>query len=88
MNRYGEMASQHWQQWLPTRFRALENPTEFFTNLGEEISARIHELSQAIAGDDPPGEEFLAKVGRLNMARANAESQVLRELALLEPEIP
>jgi hypothetical protein len=88
MNRYGEIARQHWQQWLPKRYRALENPTQFFTNLGEEISTRIHEVSQALAGEDPPAEQYLQKLGRLNMARANAESQVLRELALLEPEKP
>lgn len=86
MNRYGDIASRHWEQWLPKRYRELENPTQFFTNLGEEIATRVHELSEALAGDDPPGEQYLAKLGRLNMTRANAESQALRELALLDPE--
>jgi hypothetical protein len=54
--------------------------------LGEEIQTRVDELSRAIAGEDPPDEAFLAKVGRLNMARMDAEAEVLRELALLEPE--
>ena len=40
------------------------------------------------AGQDVPGESYLAKVGRLRMARLDAEAQVLRELVLLPPEQP
>jgi hypothetical protein len=86
MNRYGATAKKHWECWLPARYSQLEDPTEYFTRLGEEISVQVDELSDAIAGSDPPGEGYLAKVGRLNMARMNAESQVLREMALLDPE--
>jgi hypothetical protein len=86
MNRYGARAKKHWERWLPARYSQLEDPTEYFTRLGEEISDRVAELRDAIAGSDPPGEDFMAKVGRLNMARFDAEGQVLRELALLEPE--
>ncbi|MFM2417732.1 MAG: hypothetical protein RL385_2455 [Pseudomonadota bacterium] len=31
-------------------------------------------------------ETYLQKLGRLNMARQNAESQVMQEMALLPPE--
>ena len=44
------------------------------------------QLSLALAGNDPPGEGYLEKIGRLNMARFNAESDLLRTMALLEPE--
>jgi hypothetical protein len=86
MNRYGATAKKHWERWLPSRYSQLEDPTEYFSNLGEEISDRVAELSDALAGDDPPGEQYLEKLGRLNMARFNAEAQVLREMALLDPE--
>lgn len=86
MNKYGATARKHWERWLPARYSQLEDPTDYFTRLGEEISEQVDQLSDAIAGSDPPDEGYLAKVGRLNMARMNAESQVLREMALLDPE--
>ena len=33
----------------------------------------------SLAGDDPAGEGYLEKVGRLRMARLQAEEQVIRE---------
>jgi hypothetical protein len=39
-----------------------------------------------LAGDDPPGEDYLAKTARMNTARLEAENQVIRELLLPEPE--
>lgn len=86
MNAYGEKARKHWQMWLPKRYSQIQDPDSYFSTLGEEISERIDQLSRAMAGSDQPGEGFLAKLGRLNMARFDAESQVLREMALLDPE--
>ena len=86
MNAYGEKARKHWEKWLPKRYSQINDPDSYFSMLGEEMSERINELSQAMAGSDRPGEGFLAKLGRLNMARFDAESQVLREMALLDPE--
>ncbi len=43
-------------------------------------------LALDLAGDDPPAEAYLAKVGRLNMARLQAEEIVLREQILPLPE--
>lgn len=86
MNQYGSIAKKHWQKWLPTSYRQLDDPDSFFSDLGEQIAERVEELSTVLAGDDPPGEQYLEKLGRLNMARQNAESQALQELALLPPE--
>lgn len=86
MNPYGAKARSHWKKWLPKRYSQIEDPETFFSNLGEEIEAQVEELSQALAGKDLPGESFHDKLGRLNMAHLNAESQVLKEMALLEPE--
>jgi hypothetical protein len=86
MNHYGRTAQMHWRQWLPTRYSRITDPETFFTALGEEIEQEVQALSLALAGNDPPNETYLEKLGRLNMARLNAESQVLREMALLSPE--
>lgn len=88
MNPYGAIAAKHWKEWLPDRYNRIQDPDSFFSKLGEEIQVRVQELSRALAGDDPPGETYMQKLGRLNMAHQNAESQVLRGMALLEPENP
>ncbi|WP_067067452.1 hypothetical protein [Carbonactinospora thermoautotrophica] len=90
MNRYGVMAKQHWERWLPQRYQQIP-PAEresFFTRLGEEVEVEIAELWPELAGEDPPGESYQDKQGRLNMARKQAEERVLAERVLLAPETP
>ena len=55
---------------------------------GVEVEAEIAEVAAALAGNDLPGEGFLAKLGRLNMARLQAEERVLSERVLVTPETP
>lgn len=86
MNRYGAMAERHWRRWLPSRVAAMDDPSSFFSELGEEAGSRIQDLTMELAGDDPPDETYMAKLGRLNMARVRAEEIVLPEMVLLPPE--
>lgn len=86
MNQYGEIARRHWARWLPGRFVAIENPEAFFTRLGDEAEQRITTLAWELAGDDPLGEGYLDKAGRLGEARHRAEQIVLDEMILLPPE--
>jgi hypothetical protein len=86
MNQYAAMAERHWRRWLPSRVAAMPDPASFFSELGDEVAERIEDLTADLAGDDPPGETFMEKVGRLNMARLRAEEVVLPETVLLPPE--
>ena len=86
MNHYGTMAQRHWARWLPERYAAIQDPDSFFSALGEEVTQRLGGLMLDLAGDDPPGEDYLTKLGRLNAARNQAEEILLRELVLLPPE--
>ena len=86
MNRYGVMAQRHWEQWLPQRYATISEPDSYFSTLGQEVAQRIEELTLELAGDDRPGEEYLAKAGRLTAARSRAEEIVLPERVLLAPE--
>jgi hypothetical protein len=79
MNRYGSRAQEYWQTYLPMRYAAIDDPVGYFTTLGEQMATQINTLSLSLAGDDPTGEGYLAKVGRLRMARLQAEEQVIRE---------
>ncbi|MGO9954739.1 MAG: TnpV protein [Solirubrobacteraceae bacterium] len=89
MNRYGAQAMRHWRQIDPERYNAIPDPEAFFTQLGAQVESEIQALADAIAGPDRPGESYLQKVGRLNMARFNAESDILREMVLIpDPDDP
>jgi hypothetical protein len=86
VNKYGQQAKEHWQKWRPRQYEQIPDPQAFFAALGEEVQQRVRDLELDLAGSDTPGEGFMEKVGRLNMARFMAEGQALRELALPEPE--
>jgi hypothetical protein len=86
MNEYGRMALNHWQRWLPERYRQIEDPNSFFSTLGDEVATRIADLTLDLAGEDPPGETYMQKLGRLNNAAQRAREMVLPEMVLLDPE--
>lgn len=85
MDRYGHYAMKHWKQWLPLHFAAITDPEEFFTILGDHVGLEIDALADEIAGDDPPGEGYLAKVQRLTMARHTAEEVLFPVFIRPEP---
>ena len=86
MNVYGERAMEHWRRWLPARYATIRDPEAFFSTLGLQAESQVLDLAEQLEGPDLPGEGYLEKVGRLNMARMQAEELVLREVILLEPE--
>ena len=86
MNDYGRLAMMHWRRWLPTRYATIQDPEVFFSTLGRQAENQVLDLAEQLEGPDLPGEGYLEKVGRLNMARMQAEELVLREVILLEPE--
>src|SRR3981081_2471718 len=64
MNQYAAMAERHWRRWLPSRVAAMDDPSSFFSELGEEAAAQIEDLTADLAGGDPPGETDMAWAGR------------------------
>ena len=86
MNHYGELALRHWQKYRPNEYRAMSEAekSQFFDDLGEQISDQIDDLAPTLEGQAPPGETFPQRLGRLNWARLIAQEQVLRET--LPPE--
>jgi hypothetical protein len=79
MNKYGVRAQEYWQTFLPAEYAAISDPETHFTELGDQMAAEITRLALALQGDDPGDEGYLEKVGRLRMARLQAEEQVIRE---------
>ena len=86
LNYYGELVRRQWQGCLPEIYQQIRDPGAFFAVLGEVIAQRIDELAGHLAGDDPPGEGYLAKVARLTAARDRAKGQVLAEYLLVPPD--
>ena len=86
MNRYGVMARAHWARWLPQQYAAISDPDSFFSTLGQETEQHIDDLAAELAGDDQPGEDYVAKAGRLTAARSQAEEIILPQQILLAPE--
>lgn len=82
---YGHKALAHWARWLPLHYAAISDPVAFFNLLAEHVSGEVETLADEIAGADPPGEGYLAKVARLTMARHMAEELILRDLIYPEP---
>lgn len=77
---YAHLAREHWARHRPHQLSLMPDPTAFFAELGREIAERVELLRLGLEGPDVPGESYLAKVGRLRMARFTAEAQALREL--------
>ena len=91
MNKYAKLAMSHWKRTDPDRYATIADPRTFFRDLGEQAQTQIQDLAERLAGPDQPGEEYLQKVGRLNMARLQAEEAILTELVLIsgpEDETP
>ena len=80
MNRYGQEAWETWRRLAPTALSEIANPSRHFSELGEQASLQIAELTIQIAGPDQLGETYLGKVGRLNAARLQAEEIVRTDL--------
>ena len=85
MNQYGEWAMRYWQENLPRQYAQISNTEQFFEEMGDHIAQEVDELTRQIAGPDQPSEGFMDKVGRLQMARIEAETEVMRQ-TLPQPE--
>lgn len=79
MNKYGQLLRRQWGIADPRFVESLDDPTEHFSQLGEQVQNEISELLPTLEGTDPAGETYLQKVGRLNAARLQAEEIVLAE---------
>lgn len=89
MNRYGVLAMRHWEQHAPSRVRVMTDRVGFFTDLGVQVQAAVVDLAQSLATSAPTQETYLETLGRLRMARMQAEEIVLRELVWINsPELP
>lgn len=87
MNRYGQIAMEHWQAHAPSRVAQLEDPETFFRELGETADSQITTLSEQLEAREPAKQEYLDRVAQIASIRRQAEEIVLHELVFsVEPE--
>ncbi len=80
---YTEMVRRYFTEHRPLAMEALGTPQEtedFFRRLGAQIEEQVQQGEDQIAGPAPVGETYLQHVGRLRMARAQAQEIALADL--------
>ena len=88
MNEYGATARDHCRRWRPASYAEITDTESYFTDLGDRVAQEISDLWAKLRArsGNPPGEDYIARVGRLNALRKQAEEVVLADLVLLPPE--
>ncbi|MEY9211388.1 TnpV protein [Thermobifida halotolerans] len=79
MNEYARIIEETWRRVRPGEIEQMSDPEAYLTRLGEDVEEEITERWPRLAGPDPEQETHLEKVARLNWARQQAASQVVRE---------
>jgi len=80
---YTETVRRYFTEHRPLATEALGTPQEtedFFRRLGAQIEEQVQQSEDQIAGPAPVGETYLQHVGRLRMARAQAQEIALVDL--------
>lgn len=86
MNHYGAKAASHWRRHLPEQLKKIQDPEHFFTLLGETASEEIEQRTDVLADLAPEQDGYLEESARRATARTMAESQVMREMILVDPD--
>lgn len=79
MNRYGKMARDHWMRYAPTRYAALEDPEDYFTQVGESIAAQVEQVTAQLQANLPVDLSYLEKVGQLKAIQRQAEEVAITD---------
>jgi hypothetical protein len=75
-----------WPWFGPPWYEQVEDLDTYLATYWCALHLSATELAELLAGDDPPGEGYLAKVGRLIAARHQAEEIISHEYGPLTPE--
>jgi len=81
LGRWGAVAKDHYERFVPSRVAGMseEERNSFYSELGRDMEEMVETYELALRGPDPDREEFLARLGRFNMARLQAEERVRAE---------
>ena len=86
MNRYAQIALDQHRRHRPLEHSLIDDPTQFFTEIGEQIQADVTNLRDEILGPPRPDESIEDYRHRSYQALATAEELVLADHWLFQPE--
>jgi hypothetical protein len=86
MNRYAQIALEQHRSHRPLEHSLIDDPTSFFTEIGEEIQAMVTNHRDEILGPPRPNETAEAYRLRSYQALVVAEELVLTDHHLFQPE--
>lgn len=86
MNQYAAQAMAHWEKYLPEHLASLEDPQEFFTDLGEKAEQEIQDRVEAMRANRPTTSSFLTNVGLANNDLTTVRGEVIRSMILVDPQ--
>jgi len=75
-----------WPWFGPPWHAGIEDRDAWLAAIRRQFAQRVDELADDLAGDDIPGEGYLAKAGRLTAARYRAEEVIRQEYGPLASE--
>ncbi len=75
-----------WPWFGPSWYEQVEDLNTYLATYWCVMHLSAADLAELLAGDDPPCEGYLAKVGRLIAARHQAEESISHEYGPLTPE--
>ena len=73
-----------WPWSGPPWYAQIEDPDAWLAAIRRQFARQAGELADDLAGDDRPGEGYLAKAGRLTAARLQAEEIILAHWQAVE----
>ncbi|MEU3628662.1 hypothetical protein [Amycolatopsis coloradensis] len=87
MNQFGADAEKHWKGIRAEEYALIEDPTRYFTELGERIAAEIERRTNEQERQQKAGqsEDFMANLAGLNNVAMTVRDDVMREMAFTEP---
>jgi hypothetical protein len=86
MNRYAQIALDQHHRHRPLEHSLIDDPTRFFTEIGEGIQADVTNLQDELLGSLRPHESIEDYRHRSYQALVTAEELVLADHDLLRPE--
>ena len=69
-----------WPWFGPPWYEQVEDLDAYLAAYWCALHLSAAELAELLAGDDPPGEGYLAKAGRLTAARLQAQEIIMRRV--------
>lgn len=85
VNHYGQMAWDHWRQHRPEDLATIEDPTRFFSELGEQVAETVLDRTEQLLASQEKVTGFVARFAQERTARQTAEDETLRTMVFTEP---